>query len=241
MPEPSRGTVVFDLDGTLVDSAPDLADALDALLVERRLEPVGLAATRQMIGHGIAELVRAGLALRGQTLPQGDLDAAAQRFLKLYTAHLSRKSQPYPGAAETLARLRQDGWRLVVCTNKLEASARGLLEDLGLLPAFALVAGHDTFGVAEPDPAHLLRCLPEGAATRGRAVLIGDSEIDIACARAAGIPVIAAIWGYARRPLAELSLTGSWPGWPRCPAKWSGSSAGGGGIDPDPRTRAGTE
>lgn len=208
MPEPSRGTVVFDLDGTLVDSAPDLADALDALLVERGLDPVGLAETRRLIGHGIAELVRGGLALRGQTLPPGDLDAAVQRFLKLYTAHLSRKSQPYAGVAETLARLRQDDWRLVVCTNKLEASARGLLEDLGLLPAFALVAGPDTFGVAKPDPAHLLRCLPEGAATRGRAVLIGDSEIDIACARAAGIPVIAAVWGYARRPLAELAPDG---------------------------------
>ena len=145
-----------------------------------------------------------GLALRGVTLPAGDFGAVVQRFMKLYTAHLSRRSRPYPGAAETLAQLRNSEWRLAVCTNKLEASARRLLEDLGLLPAFALVAGPDTFGVAKPDPAHLLQCIQTAEADRP-AVLVGDSEVDIACARAAGIPVIAAAWGYAQRPLAELS------------------------------------
>lgn len=204
MPDAARGTVVFDLDGTLVDSAPDLADALDALLAERGLAPVGPDGARRLIGHGIAELVRAGLDQRGEVLPPDELAVAVKRFLRLYTTRLSRKSKPYPGAAETLTRLHLAGWRLVVCTNKLEASARGLLDDLGLLRAFALVAGPDTFGVAKPDPAHLLRCLPEGAAARGQAVLVGDSEVDVSCARAAGVPVIAATWGYARRPLAEL-------------------------------------
>ncbi|WP_194095096.1 phosphoglycolate phosphatase [Marivivens aquimaris] len=204
MPERVRGTVIFDLDGTLVDSAPDLADALDTLLTERGLAPIGLEHTRSLIGHGIAELVRKGLEARGNYLAPEEQALATQQFVKHYTAHLSRKSQPYPGAAETLAALRHAGWRLVVCTNKREASARGLLEDLGLLQAFALVAGPDTFGVAKPDPKHLLSCLPESNPASKPAIMIGDSEVDVAAAKAAKLPIIAADWGYAKMPLAEL-------------------------------------
>lgn len=203
MPDSHRGTVIFDLDGTLVDSAPDLADALDALLVERGHPPVGLDRTRGLIGHGVAELVRRGLTESGEHPTPDMLAEAVQRFLRHYTANLSRKSQPYPGAADAVAALRRDGWRLVVCTNKLEASARGLLADLGLLPAFALVAGPDTFGVAKPDPDHLLRCLPKADGAH-LAVMVGDSEVDVAAAKAAGIPVVAVTWGYAKRPLAQL-------------------------------------
>lgn len=201
MAETERGTVIFDLDGTLVDSAPDLSDALDIVLAERGLAPIGLLGTRALIGHGIAELVKAGLATRGQTPPPDELARAVARFLTHYTAHLSRKSRPYPEAAEVLTHLRQSGWRLAVCTNKLEASARALLGDLGLLSNFAIVAGPDTFGVAKPHPGHLLGCLPAGPVN---AIKIGDSEVDIACARAAGLPVIAATWGYAKRPVAEF-------------------------------------
>ena len=180
MPDITRGTVIFDLDGTLVDSAPDLADALDTLLEERGHGRLGLARVRQLIGHGVAELVRAGLEECGERLDGDELALSVQRFMKYYTAHLSRKSRPYPGAAETLKALRESGWRLAVCTNKLEASARGLLQDLGLLQAFALVAGPDTFGVAKPNPQHLLRCLPSvsGQEHRDTAIMVGDSEID---------------------------------------------------------------
>lgn len=200
MPEP-RGTIIFDLDGTLVDSAPDLADALDTLLFERGLEPLGLDHVRRLIGHGVAELVRKGLAVRGVRLAEEDQSQAVQRFLLHYTKHLSRRSRPYPGVVEGLRELRQAGWRMVVCTNKLEASARGLLQDLDLLSGFALVAGPDTFGVAKPDPAHLLQCLPAG---RGgvEAVMVGDSPVDVQAAKAAGIPVIAVTWGYGGDALA---------------------------------------
>ena len=200
----SRGTLIFDLDGTLVDSAPDLADALDALLADHGLAPLGLDHTRRLIGHGVAELVRKGLAVRGQTPEPPALAAAVQRFLHHYTPHLSRKSRPYPGTVAVLQGLHDDGWRLVVCTNKLEASARKLLADLGLLPFFALVAGPDTYGVAKPDPAHLLHCLPPDNPASRPALMIGDAAPDIAAAQAAGLPVIAVNWGYGPQPLDSL-------------------------------------
>ncbi len=196
-----RGTIIFDLDGTLVDSAPDLADALDALLAERGHAPLGLEHTRQLIGHGVGELVRKGLQVRGETLDAPSLASAVKGFLGHYTPNLSRRSYPYPHTVETLTDLAADGWRLVVCTNKLEASARKLLSDHGLLRFFALVAGPDTFGVAKPDPAHLLHCLPKG----GPAIMIGDSEPDILAAKAAHLPVIAVAWGYAQRPVADMA------------------------------------
>lgn len=117
--------------------------------------------------------------------------------MQVYAGRLSLETRPYPGAADALATLGQAGWRLVVCTNKLEGAARAILQDLGLLPAFALVAGPDTFGVSKPDPGHLLRTLPDLPRKAHPAVVVGDSAIDIAAARAAGLPVIAVAWGYA--------------------------------------------
>lgn len=201
----ARGTVLFDLDGTLVDSALDLADALDTLLRERNCAPMGLAGTRKLIGHGIPSLVREALAVRGIALDERGLDEAVKQYLNIYTSHLSRKTRAYPRASEALAALRRDGWRLAVCTNKLEASARTLLADLGLLDAFELVVGPDTFGVAKPDPRHLLHCLPEAEASAPRnAVFVGDSAVDLEAARSAGIPVALVDWGYSQQPIREL-------------------------------------
>ncbi len=134
MPDQPRGTVIFDLDGTLVDSALDLADALDWLLADMGFAPLGPDRVRQLIGHGVAELVRRGLEQHGQRPDPEDLALAVQRFLKRYTAHLSRKSKTLPRRRRSLDRAAPIGWRLAVCTNKLEASARGLLQDLGLCP-----------------------------------------------------------------------------------------------------------
>lgn len=197
------GTVIFDLDGTLVDSAPDLADALDSLLVDLGHAPLGLAVVRSLIGHGMAALVQAGLARHGVAVSGPELAELTERFLKIYTSHLSRKTRPYPGAIEALEDLRRERWRLVVCTNKLEASARGVLSDLGLIDAFALVAGPDTFGAAKPDPAPLLQCLA-GEDAQARAVLVGDSSVDCAAAQAAGMPMVLVTWGYAGAGATEL-------------------------------------
>ena len=204
MPDQFRGTVIFDLDGTLVDSAPDLADALDWLLVQMGYEPLGLDRVRRLIGHGMAELVRKGLDARGAPLEPPVRARALEQFLERYTANLSRKSKPYPGTVEVLNVLQKAGWRLVVCTNKLETSARSLLRDVGLLTAFDLVAGPDTFGAAKPDPAHLLGCIPLNNPASRPAIMIGDSEVDVAAAKAAGLPVIAVTWGYCQKDLVEM-------------------------------------
>ncbi|MCF8482100.1 MAG: HAD hydrolase-like protein [Rhodospirillum sp.] len=204
MPDRPRGTVILDLDGTLVDSAPDLADTLDLFLATMNLPPLGLEATRQRIGHGIHHLVAEGLAAQGVTLDPVSLSGAVDGFLKIYAGRLSAKTRPYEGAADALASLRLTGWRLVVCTNKLEASARGILQDLGLMWAFALIAGPDTFGVAKPDPAHLLRTLPEDRPPSYPVVMVSDSTIDVDAARAARIPVIAVTWGYSRIAAADM-------------------------------------
>ena len=190
------GTVIFDLDGTLVDSAPYLVVSLDTLLKELGLKPLGLEHGRSFIGHGIANLVRRGLLTQDPTLPEESISRATERFLKIYTKNLSRKSRPYPGAMDALLKLQSDGWRLAVCTNKFEASARGLLSDLKLISVFAVVAGPDTFGAGKPDPRHLLGCLPEDRSKDHKAVLVGDSEVDLSAASAAGMPVILVGWGY---------------------------------------------
>lgn len=204
MSQDVRGTVIFDLDGTLVDSAPDLADALDTIMVEQGLDPVGLEGTRALIGHGIAALVRAALAQHGLKPGEAEFSLILERFLDVYGRQLSAKTRPYPGAASALGTLRRAGWRLVVCTNKREALSRQVLEDLALLPQFDLVAGPDTFGVAKPDPAHLTGALPREPRGQHLAVVVGDSAIDVVAARRAGLPVIAVSWGYARGSVDDL-------------------------------------
>ena len=199
-----RGTVILDLDGTLVDSAPDLADALDELLLERLLAPIGLTGTRKLIGHGIANLVRKGLDLRGLKLTPQELDKATNRFRELYAKRLPAKAVAYPGVEKALHQLKAQDWRLVVCTNKLEAFSRSILEGLGLAKFFEVVAGPDTFGVAKPDPQHLLRTLPVDCGPDYFAIMVGDSEVDVRTAQNAGLPVIAVSYGYAHVPLDTL-------------------------------------
>jgi phosphoglycolate phosphatase len=198
------GTIIIDLDGTLVDSAPDLADALDQLLLERRLEPIGLEGARKLIGHGIANLVRKGLALREQELTPEELAAATARFQQHYARRLPAKAVVYPGVVNSLNELKANNWRLVVCTNKLESFSRKILEGLGLAAFFDVIAGPDTYGVAKPDPQHLLRSLPTDVPPHYKVIMIGDSEVDVETAHAAGIPVIAVTYGYSKTPLAQL-------------------------------------
>ena len=194
------GTIVFDLDGTLVDSAPDLADTLDELLVELGMTPIGLTKTRQLIGHGVDNLVRRGLESSGYSHDATKIGDCIERFHKLYSLNLLRKTIPYPGVGTVIKHLREDHWSLAVCTNKLERHAFQILRDLKLSAAFDLIVGPDTFGGAKPDPTILLQTIRTLGNENRLTIMVGDSEVDLATGAAAGIPVIAVTYGYAKTP-----------------------------------------
>ncbi len=188
--------LVFDLDGTLVDSAPDLRAALNQLLRERGYPPLSLAQVRPMIGDGVPALVARALAASGA----GPTEAAGAlpRFMQLYEAEAVRLTRPYPAVPETLAGLRRRGYRTAICSNKPQRATLTVLEGLGLLPLFDGVAGGDRFRVKKPDPGHLLELIGAVSARVEAAAMIGDNENDAAAAHGAGIPLVLMRYGYAR-------------------------------------------
>ncbi len=195
----SERSILFDLDGTLVDSVPDLAAALNRLLAARGLAPLDAAAVTAMVGDGAEALVRRGLAARGAAF-----DAAAlAAFMADYTAHAAEQTRLFPDAEQTLRRLAADGWRLAICTNKPEEPARILLHTLGIAGLFAAIGGGDSFAVRKPDPGHLLATLARAGGTPGRAVMVGDHANDVQAAIGAGLPAVFAAWGYGGAAMAE--------------------------------------
>jgi phosphoglycolate phosphatase len=197
-------TVVFDLDGTLVDTAPDLLGTLDHVLAEYGIPPVPFAQARAMIGGGIKPLLERALQAQGRNLPPSEIDKVYAIYLDYYAPRLAEKSRPFPGLESALDALATQGFRLAVCTNKLEWLSVRLLEALGLAARFAAICGQDTFGVRKPDPEMLRRTLARAGGHPGRAVMVGDSATDIVTARAAGIPIVAVDFGYTDIPVAEL-------------------------------------
>jgi phosphoglycolate phosphatase len=197
-------TLVFDLDGTLAETAPDLIDALNHVLAGDGIAPVPVEAARSMVGAGARALIERGYARAGRALAKPQLDAQFVEFLAFYNAHIADKSTLFPGVSACLERCRAEGWRLAVCTNKIESSSKLLLGKLGVLDRFAFVCGQDTFGVAKPDPKPLRETVAAAGGVIGRAVMIGDSVTDIRTAKAAGIPVVAVDFGYTDVPVTEL-------------------------------------
>jgi phosphoglycolate phosphatase len=197
-------TLVFDLDGTLAETAPDLIDALNHVLARDGIAPVPLEAARWLLGAGGRALIERGYARAGRTLTKARLDALFAEFLAFYNAHIADKSTLFPGVEACLDRFRAEGWRLAVCTNKLEHSSNLLLEKLGVIDRFAFVCGQDTFGVAKPDPKPLLETVARAGGRVERALMVGDSITDIRAARAAGMPVVAVDFGYTDVPVTEL-------------------------------------
>ena len=179
----SATILLFDLDGTLVDSVPDLTQALNRLLVEHDYKPLTAAEVAPMVGDGVPALVERGFAARGGG--RAEAAAALPRYIAIYEAHATDLTRPYPGVPETLADLRRRGYRTAVCTNKLQRASLTVLAGLGLAPLFDAVAGGDRYPVKKPDKGHLLGLIAELGGTAERAVMIGDSENDAAAAHAA--------------------------------------------------------
>jgi phosphoglycolate phosphatase len=201
-------TAVFDLDGTLVDSAPDLHAALDRLMGRLGLPGFGRAEVIGMVGDGVKVLVTRALAARGRGFDQAALDS----FTADYTANAAVETRPFAGIPEALDALQAAGWRLAVCTNKPVAAARELLSGLGLLERFAAIGGGDSFAVRKPDPGHLLGTLTAAGGEAAAAVMIGDHHNDVAAARGAGLPCIFAGWGYGPLSMADGAPVVEMPG-----------------------------
>jgi phosphoglycolate phosphatase len=196
--------VVFDLDGTLVDSAPDLVDALNVVLARIGLPSIAYSDARNMVGGGARKMIERGLAAEERCVAPAELDRLVGNFIGHYALHIADRSQPVAGVAGALERLAQGGCRLAVCTNKLEWLARRLLDALALSQLFVDICGADTFGLQKPDPDFLRNTIRRAGGTPEQAVMVGDSISDVSMARTAGIPVIAVDYGYTDAPAAEL-------------------------------------
>ena len=196
--------VVFDLDGTLVDTAPDLINALNFVLDREGLPPVPLHSARTMIGAGARRLIERGLELDGRATSTQDITRLTSDFIDYYAAHIADVSRPFEGLERALDDLSAGGYRFAVCTNKLEWLSKLLLDQLGLSPRFSAICGADTFGVSKPDPAILQQTVARAGGRLSSAIMVGDAGPDIGVARRAGIPVIGVEFGYTEVPIADL-------------------------------------
>ncbi len=190
-------TIVFDLDGTLVDTAPDLTHALNHALSQRGHAPVTLEAIRATVGRGARAMIEQALALAEI---EDDVDELLALFLVHYQANIAEESRPFPGAVASLERLAQSGARLAICTNKREDLSRQLLQAVELDGFFHAIAGRDTFPVFKPDPGHLTGAIRLAGGNPAKAVMVGDSVTDMQTARAAAIPSILVSFGYGPPP-----------------------------------------
>ena len=197
-------TIVFDLDGTLVDTAPDLIAALNFVLEREGMPPVPLHAARTMIGAGARKLIERGLELDGRVTSVEDISRLTNDFIDYYADHIADASRPFEGLESALDDLSGRGYRFAVCTNKLEWLSRLLLDQLGLSGRFAAICGADTFGVSKPDPAILRQTIALAGGQLSSAIMVGDAGPDIGVARRAGIPVIGVEFGYTEIPIADL-------------------------------------
>ena len=195
-------TVVFDLDGTLVDTAPDLTNALNDALIRRGHHPIPQETIRQAVGFGARVMTEDALRRAGA---HEDIDAMLADFLVHYEANIAAESRPFPGAVASLDALAASGARLAVCTNKREHLSRKLLAELGLDGYFHGIAGRDTFSVSKPDPGHLTQVIALAGGAPTRAIMVGDSDVDLRTAKDASVPSILVSFGYAPSALDEFA------------------------------------
>ena len=192
-----NATIVFDLDGTLVDTAPDLTNTLNHVLTSRGYEAITPDRVREAVGRGARVMIEHALAVAGA---DGDVEGMLAEFLAHYGTHIAVESRPFPGAVAALERLRAAGARLAVCTNKSERLTHLLPRALEIDHYFAAVAGRDTHGVSKPDPRHLVAAIEGAGGDPGRAIMVGDSIVDIQAAQGARVPSILVSFGYCPPP-----------------------------------------
>lgn len=198
-------TVIFDLDGTLVDTAADLVGAMNRLAAEEGLAALDPQRHRTTAGAGGKALIRRAMAEAGLPPDPARVDALWPRYLSHYATGIADESRPYPGALACLDRLAAAGWVVGLCTNKPEGLARQLLDRLGMTDRFAAILGADSLPVRKPDPRHLTETVARAGGRLGASVLVGDTVTDRETARAAGVPCILTRFGYAAQPLAVLA------------------------------------
>ena len=203
-PPLAGATIVFDLDGTLVDTAPDLVGALNVLLAREGLPTLPLAEVRVMIGQGARALITRGFAAAGAPLDEARLSALFGDFIVHYRAHIADESRPFPGIVDALDVLAGAGAGLAVCTNKPTDLSVALLDALGLSHRFAAVIGADATPAQKPAAAHLVTAIERAGGRVERAVMVGDSASDAGAARAAGVPLVLVSFGYTDIPAREL-------------------------------------
>jgi phosphoglycolate phosphatase len=196
-------TLVFDLDGTLVDTAPDLVAAANHVLDHVGLPRVDTQSLRPYIGYGARVMIERATA--AAKLSEAEHEQLLERFLDYYSAHIAVGSRPFEGAVDALEGFRAAGAKLAVCTNKREGMSRQLLDTLELTRLFAAIAGRDTLPTCKPHPDALLGTIGLAGGDAARAVMVGDSKVDIATAKAAGVPVIAVSFGYTDTPIQDFA------------------------------------
>lgn len=189
--------VVFDLDGTLLDTHADLVASLNHTIAALHLAPVNYDDLTHLVGNGAQVMIERACKLRDYTLAPEELPALLQRFITHYSETMPGLTEPYPGLLAAMDALKSQGYKLAVCTNKMESLARTLLERLNLTHYFEAITGGDTFPVRKPNAEHLIGTVERAGGDLSRTVMIGDSVNDILVARNAGVPSIAVPFGYS--------------------------------------------
>lgn len=198
--------IVFDLDGTLIDTAPDLLSSINHIVMGEGIAPINKDKIRPFVGFGGRAMLRKVYEDEGQAVSEENLDRLVAQFVAHYGAAMPGTSAPFPGLLQSLERLANAGHKFAVCTNKTEYLAKKLLQALGMTDLFQAVTGQDSFEVRKPHPDHLLKTIDMAGGNRNNAIMVGDSSTDFNTAFAAGVPIIGVEFGYSDQPLTNFDL-----------------------------------
>jgi phosphoglycolate phosphatase len=201
----TKPTIVFDLDGTLVDTAPDILGTLDDILTRENVPLLPREEALAFIGIGSRAMLERALTKAGHGTEPERIESLFRDFLDHYATRLANESRPFPGAIEALDALRESGHRLAICTNKMEGHSILLIEQLGLSPYFRAICGRDTFDYCKPDGRHIASTIVKAEGDPAHAIMVGDTITDFDAARNAGIPSIGVRFGYSDRPMDDLN------------------------------------